>query len=415
MIAEYAIGHVSKRGIFKPAGLNLFGQEECYRSMFLGGGGGESGVAGYPLGTQLTSDFFVFDFDSPDNLLAAMKSAREFFYYLIETYKLDKDLIYPSFSGSKGFHITFSTKLAKADVFLDADKYVGTYKKFCISLVEGFTFADLSIYTPNRLIRVLNTKNNKSGYYKVPLTIEEFLNKGIEDILTIAIKPRRVNRPKKEITPNEILSQLWVEPSIKVDTKSPLSDYERLLKTDVPEGQRHNTLIRLVGHLKIRGIPQNETLSLLEAWNKQLSNPLPEKEVARTIESLYSSKTNEQAVSKFNILSAKDIAHENEKKSIYLLENLIGLPSLSILFGEEGVAKSLFVANLAIAVSCGLDKYLAWNITSRGNCILVDAEMDTQSVKNRFIRMFQVLSPEQRQKLSNLIIITEPPLLKDFW
>jgi len=61
---------------------------------------------------------------------------------------------------------------------------------------------------------------------------------------------------------------------------------EKLLE-GVEEGQRNDSLTRLAGHYFGKGLGFEETKLILLDWNKRNRPPLPEKEVIRTVESIY--------------------------------------------------------------------------------------------------------------------------------
>jgi len=409
LYAEYAIEGVANRNQFYVNGSpKLTGKSECYRSLFLF----PASELGKPSPELLTADAFVFDFDNPNDIELARKSARNFVWYLVDN-KIPSQYIRISFSGSKGFHVVLSTKVAQANVVKEADEYIERYRRFALKLAEGFSYADLSIYTPRRLIRVINTRNEKTGLYKIPITYDEFCADEFNlPYLDLAAQPRILPQEKVEIEPIEEYVELF-HSALEKTPNGTKRDYVELLKRDIPEGERHNTLVYLVGHLRAKGLREAEVLELLRGWNQKLTTPLPDKEVVATIKSLFSKADKHPSRKPLILLSGSDIVGEKEKPTNYLIKRLVAHPSLNILFGEEGSAKSILMANLAVSVSAARDKWLSWDVGKTGHVIYVDAEMDIQSVKNRFIRMVSVLSEQQKPLLSRLTIITESPLFKE--
>jgi hypothetical protein len=66
-----------------------------------------------------------------------------------------------------------------------------------------------------------------------------------------------------------------------------LAHWRRLIKEGVQEGERNNSVASLAGHLFWHGIDPEVTLDLLLCWNAtRCQPPLPEDEVARTVESI---------------------------------------------------------------------------------------------------------------------------------
>jgi hypothetical protein len=67
----------------------------------------------------------------------------------------------------------------------------------------------------------------------------------------------------------------------------PLAHWRQLIREGVPEGERNNTIASLAGHLLWHGVDPAMALDLLLCWNAvRCRPPLPEDEVARTVESI---------------------------------------------------------------------------------------------------------------------------------
>lgn len=62
---------------------------------------------------------------------------------------------------------------------------------------------------------------------------------------------------------------------------------EILKRTDIPEGERHNSMIILAGHYIGKRLSKEETSLLLKKWNGAQKNPLPEGEVENSVDSFY--------------------------------------------------------------------------------------------------------------------------------
>lgn len=66
-----------------------------------------------------------------------------------------------------------------------------------------------------------------------------------------------------------------------------LSDWRRLVRQGVKEGQRNSTIASLTGHLLWHGVDAEVALELLLAWNRvRCCPPLDDKEVARVVASI---------------------------------------------------------------------------------------------------------------------------------
>jgi hypothetical protein len=67
----------------------------------------------------------------------------------------------------------------------------------------------------------------------------------------------------------------------------PRTWWRKLLREGVAAGERNNAIASLTGHLLVHGIDPDVALELLLCWNRQRCRPpLPDDEVARTVESI---------------------------------------------------------------------------------------------------------------------------------
>jgi hypothetical protein len=67
----------------------------------------------------------------------------------------------------------------------------------------------------------------------------------------------------------------------------PLAYWRRLVREGVAEGQRNSTIASLSGHLLWHGVDPEVVLELMLSWNRlRCRPPLPDAEVARTVESI---------------------------------------------------------------------------------------------------------------------------------
>lgn len=118
----------------------------------------------------------VFDFDdakAPEN---AQTDALELVNRLISK-GINKDAIQVTFSGNKGFCIEVGT-----DLLFSPEEF----KRITFALAENLKTFDRVVNDPQRLIRLVGTKNQKSGLYKIPLTIDDLSMKSIQEIKSLS-------------------------------------------------------------------------------------------------------------------------------------------------------------------------------------------------------------------------------------
>lgn len=130
--------------------------------------------------TDLKTNQLWFDFDST-NLEESRKEAVELHERLLKYFANNNTQLF--FSANKGFHIT---------VKLNDDLTSQQVKKIVLKLGTGLNTLDLKIYDANRILRASNTKHEKTGLYKIPLTSAEIASLTIDQIKELAKQPREL-------------------------------------------------------------------------------------------------------------------------------------------------------------------------------------------------------------------------------
>lgn len=117
-----------------------------------------------------------FDFDDENDLPQAAADCADVVGSLMAEGVLEES-IRISFSGNKGFGIIVETK----------NEYtIEQVKSFCFALAESLPTFDTSMYDHQRIFRLDLTKNEKTGLYKMPLTLEELRTADIDNIKEMA-------------------------------------------------------------------------------------------------------------------------------------------------------------------------------------------------------------------------------------
>ncbi len=351
---ETAIGGLDKRSVvMKVKDFHLNGDRtECYRSVFLFDSSLKTwvdrtntvkGFAGPHI-----ADAIPFDFDGP-NLEAVKVEVEKFIGYLQAILEVSPDCLRISFSGNKGFHVVMPIECFVAEPKASIH-FSLVVKGIAGEIAQGFGFIDSAIYEPKRLLRVLNTVNEKSGCYKIPLTFEELHTLDIDQIKELAKEPREVDsRPVSEISPVPSLHELWVKwyshDFTKKDNRETGHRDTCELLHGVAEGKRNDAAIKLAGTYLNAGLNESLTLATLETWNKQNSPPLPQSELEALVHGAFS----------------RYKAHGLEKIKVYNLR-------------EAGQVYAEFVGNLKKAkVSTGfesIDKKLRGVMPGESLCVL---------------------------------------------
>lgn len=127
-----------------------------------------------------------FDFDSKDNIKLAFNDTVVVVNKLLDL-GLKEEQIQVSFSGSKGTSIIVET----------TNQYnIEQVKAFCFGLAKDLSTFDTSLYDNQRIFRLNYTKNEKTGLYKIPLSLEELKEANIDSIKETA----KIDPTPEEIT-----------------------------------------------------------------------------------------------------------------------------------------------------------------------------------------------------------------------
>ena len=226
---------------------------------------GKRGCSGI---TNVKTNWFVFDFDDEENQENAKKDALELVSKLNKLGISEKDLLI-TFSGNKGFGVEFKT-----------DKYFNPQevKKICKNLHGSGTW-DSKVYNSNRIMRLPFTKHQKTGLFKIPLSLEELKTLEIDKIKEIAkdeYEPELISLPENK-TPvyfSEILEteKIKENPKIELTDKpdfsnkpSHLSNWKYALQEGFfPPGSRNNALMILAATYQGLGYKKEHTYRLLK-------------------------------------------------------------------------------------------------------------------------------------------------------
>lgn len=218
------------------------------------------------------ADFLPFDIDS-DSLLEAHVAVRDFLARLEADFGI-RDGVYCYFSGSKGFHIAVAAPVFGG--WEPSPALAGNLKKLAMRLV-GDVKIDTGVYDKNRLWRIPNTVNKKSGLHKIPLSVAEVVELPLESILEMAKAPVAAPRPKYDNAPAvEGAVVLWqAVQSEKQEKKPEKPNATELFDTALREGQQRDVrAFEIARRLRDSHVPPGMALEILKLWDKNLEESL---------------------------------------------------------------------------------------------------------------------------------------------
>lgn len=215
-----------------------------------------------------TTNRLYFDFDSASNLEAAREDAVNLAIKLVNM-GVQEDAIRTSFSGAKGYVVE-----------LTLDRYVTPeqFKKAVFNLAEEYTTFDRVVNDPNRIVRLLNTKHQKSGLYKIPLTATEIMEKTSEEIKSMASNPKILSTP---IIPVSLPDSLFIDAEIanvipinpsEVDFSKKAKGWSNckwsLLNGNFTEGGRHYPILAILATCKALNYPKETAYYMAKSASK---------------------------------------------------------------------------------------------------------------------------------------------------
>lgn len=212
---------------------------------------------------DVVTDTLYFDFDNEKNIDSAKKEATELAVALIED-GFDEEDIQAYFSGMKGFGLE-----VKLDSDIPVDHLKGILEHY--KTKGQYKTLDTVVSDPQRIIRVPNTKHNKSGLYKIPIDLWEMDELSIDEIKELAKEPRQYTGDVVKSTLPSILKNVYIEvPKEKIMSnfdKPDLKDKPRhwkpykwaLLQGYFQSGERHQALMVIAASCRALGYDKDTT------------------------------------------------------------------------------------------------------------------------------------------------------------
>ena len=189
----------------------------------------------------------------------------------------------PYFSGS-GYHLILSGDLFNFKAGNDLPFIV---KQTMKNLMPNI---DSSIYMRTGIYRLQHTLNQKTNLFKIPLTIDEVMNKEPEEIFQLAKTPRFDFKYRVLEGDGELEEKVVTEvPDVRVFSKISepnkiIPCVQSMLNNGAKEGSRHVTAMRIISHFKRHGIPSHYAKVCMLHWNNK---SMPENNIMEMVENVY--------------------------------------------------------------------------------------------------------------------------------
>lgn len=170
-------------------------------------------------------------------------------------------LILVFFSGSKGFHVQFPSSLAGAE---PSDRFADVLGAFCSGIAATAALAiDPSLYRTLQPLRSPNSRNEKSGLFKIWLSLDQLKSLPMSEIEALAHSPRPFTLPPLVLEPLPLLVESWRRAERQVQAANKVraerrgsADKARLFRSTrdflvngAPEGSRATELYKAAANL----------------------------------------------------------------------------------------------------------------------------------------------------------------------
>lgn len=237
-----------------------------------------------------TAYYLPIDIDCEEDLTVALQRTRDLILRLQLVYGLCNADIEVFFSGAKGFHVQLPQEVFGG--FAHSDALAGSFKRVALEITSGIEI-DPSIYDTVRLWRIPNTKNGKTGLYKIPLSIPDIFNLSVDEIRA------KAGSTAERVLPDPTLrddlrvlfsSAVFQKKAVSATTTQKLYPQDeklciyQMLNDGVVNGERNNALLRLAGYFH-RKLPTEVVEGQMRWWNDKHSLGLGESEIKTTVES----------------------------------------------------------------------------------------------------------------------------------
>ncbi len=227
------------------------------------------------------SDYIRLDVNGKD-LQGSLERVRNILHYLDEMYGLESKSLRLFFSGCKGFHIEIPAEFFG---FEPSDNLYRIHRAIVGKLFD-FVECNSNIYEIHTLWRVPNTKNSKSGLYKIYLGNYDIFKLSIEKIKKIANKPIDWEfKPVLELNPflSELYEKCKVEeskiPHVSANYKSFKESSERI---------SNDTIFDKEDNFDREAISQEEVVSPSKSLNSEyLTSLLSDRKVKTLSKTVY--------------------------------------------------------------------------------------------------------------------------------
>ena len=221
-------------------------------------------------------DKILIDIDKQDNSDEYTLDKARSILSDLEELDVPRSAIQPYFSGS-GYHLILHNDLFNFAPSIDLPYAVKS------TIRDLFPIADLAVLIRTAIYRVAHTKNQKTGLYKVPLTVKELMHLNPREIKVLAETPRFSGGYIGTLMADGELEEYVKTSTQRMDKTRNLTKVrepnkiipciQEMLTQGPQEGSRNNIAMRIGSAYKRAGIPSQYAKVSLLHWNDNQVEP----------------------------------------------------------------------------------------------------------------------------------------------
>lgn len=243
-----------------------------------------------------------FDLDYSENPAVAQKEAIKLVEFFTGELDIQEQDLHIYFSGSKGFHILVDERALGVEPRKDLQrvyKHIAGYLRYRLGEVqeqedengrpveytESLKAVDLVVYTVKRMLRLPYSRHQKTGLYKIELTLQQLKELTLDEIKERARTGQPIQREEKTVRKRPKAGIFYAdklheyeEAAATVSDKRNKTEYV-FVKDKPPvcvedilnngwkkDGDRNNATVQLCCYFKAAGYKKEEATSILEDW-----------------------------------------------------------------------------------------------------------------------------------------------------
>ncbi len=162
------------------------------------------------------------------------------------------------------------------------------------------------------------------------------------------------------------------------------------LLAGVGEGQRNDVCARLCGYLIGKGMPKDVVLAIVRQWNEKNRPPLPDHEIAATVESVRKTAhrrgtvpqsrpqdggTGQASTSPFSVVSIREyMAHHGSNQVSWLVQDWLPEATIGFVVAPPGSFKTWLTFDMAVSVATGTPFLGEYPVQRTGPVLLIQQE-----------------------------------------